>query len=208
MISWPITIVNLGAIRLMYFQDLDVSTLLLATRSTARERLLVWAVSVALLVSLLMAYWYAPVIPDQEMAKTAETFGSFVIDAFGAAAIITIVQRLLFPMKHTLMDRLRRFTPIGVVEERDRAALDDAYLQVMESASKIDLRKALELAKYDAEILAFGNLRVIAHQRRGTLSQWMNTEARIRQACYLLYLCHRAEQKQQQVTETGRTDIF
>jgi hypothetical protein len=62
----------------MYFQDLDVSTLLLATRSTARERLLAWAVSVALLVSLLMAYWYAPVIPDQEMAKTAETFGSFL----------------------------------------------------------------------------------------------------------------------------------
>lgn len=192
----------------MHFQNLDVSTLLMTNRSTARERMAAWALSVFLLVSLLLAYWYAPVIPDQEVARTVEGFGNFMLDAFGGGAIIAIVQRLLFPAKQTLGDHFRRFTPIGVIEEKDRSALDDAYLQVMETASKVDLRKALELAQYDAEILAFGNLRVIAQQRRGKLVEWLVTEERIRQACYLLYLCHRAEQKRQQIKETGRTDIF
>ncbi len=192
----------------MHFQNLDISTLLMTNRSTVRERMAAWALSVFVLVSLLLAYWYAPAIPDKEIARTVEGFGNFMLDAFGGGAIIIIAQRLLFPSKRTLGDHFRCFTPIGVIEEKDRSALDDAYLQVMETANKVDLRKALELAKYDAEIMAFGNLRVIAQQRRGKLVEWLVTEERIRQACHLLYLCHRAEQKRQQIKETGRTDIF
>lgn len=111
-------------------------------------------------------------------------------------------------MKRTLADQVRRFTPIGFIEERDRSVLDNAYIQVMETASRVDFRKALELAAYDPEILSFGNLRVIVQQRRGRLARWMVTEERISQACFLLYLCHRAEQKKRQITETGQTDIF
>ncbi|WP_104005860.1 hypothetical protein [Marinobacterium lutimaris] len=193
---------------LMHFQNLDVSVLLMYGRSTARQRVFAWAISVFLLVSLLVLFWYAPVIPDEDIANTVQAFGSFVLEGFGGAAVIVMVQRLLFPMKRTLTDQVRRFTPIGFIEERDRSVLDNAYIQVMETASRVDFRKALELAAYDPEILSFGNLRVIVQQRRGRLARWMVTEERISQACFLLYLCHRAEQKKRQITETGQTDIF
>lgn len=192
----------------MYFQNLDVSVLLMYGRSTARQRVFAWAISVFLLASLLVLFWYAPVIPDEDIANTVQAFGSFVLEGFGGAAVIVMVQRLLFPMKRTLADQVRRFTPIGFIEERDRSVLDNAYIQVMETASRVDFRKALELAAYDPEILSFGNLRVIVQQRRGRLARWMVTEERISQACFLLYLCHRAEQKKRQITETGQTDIF
>ncbi|SEG88304.1 hypothetical protein SAMN05444390_10958 [Marinobacterium lutimaris] len=192
----------------MHFQNLDVSVLLMYGRSTARQRVFAWAISVFLLVSLLVLFWYAPVIPDEDIANTVQAFGSFVLEGFGGAAVIVMVQRLLFPMKRTLTDQVRRFTPIGFIEERDRSVLDNAYIQVMETASRVDFRKALELAAYDPEILSFGNLRVIVQQRRGRLARWMVTEERISQACFLLYLCHRAEQKKRQITETGQTDIF
>lgn len=192
----------------MYFQNLDVSVLLMTGRSTPKQRLAAWLVSVLVLVSLIAGYWYAPAFVEESAARQVKTAGSFFLQAFGGASIIIITQRLLFPMKRTLGDHLRRFTPIGFVEEKDRAVFDRAYFQVMETANKVDLRKALELAKYDSEILSFGNLRVIAQQRRGRLARWINSEDRLSQACHLLYLCHRAEQKKKQVDETGQTDIF
>lgn len=192
----------------MFFQNLDISVLLLKGRSSPLQRLAAWLISVFILVSLLVAYWYAPAFTTGKSEVVIQSAGNFILQAFGGAAVIVITQRLLFPGRRTLADRVRRFTPIGFVEEKDQAIFDDAYLQVMETASRVDFRRALELAKYDPEILTFGNMRVIVQQRRGRLARWISSEERLRQACHLLYLCHRAEQKKRQIEETGQTDIF
>lgn len=70
----------------MYFQNLDVSVLLMYGRSTARQRVFAWAISVFLLASLLVLFWYAPVIPDEDIANTVQAFGSFVLEGFGGGS--------------------------------------------------------------------------------------------------------------------------
>lgn len=192
----------------MKFQELEIPTLMMKGMSTPELRIAAWGVSVAITIGMLLAFWYAPVVFELGTADSIQKVGSIILDSFGAVMVIHIAHKLLFPEKLPLIISFRRFTPVGYVMEKDRAAYYKAYDEVMEAASSIDFREALKLAKYDPAIGTFANLRVIANQRQGRLAQWLNTEDRLRQACWLLYLCKRAEQKKEQIDRTGQTDIF
>ena len=190
------------------FQNVEVPTLLMRGRSTKEQRLAAWSISVFISCLMLLAFWYAPVAFEKGPAESVLHVGGILLDSAGGAFIIVLAHRLLFPEKRALIFSIRSYTPIGYIETKDHDIFDAAYLHVLDVAKHALFEDALKLSKYDPHILTFGNLRVIASQRKGTLEQWLNSEERLQQACHFLYLCYRAEQKREDIINHGQTDIF
>ncbi|MBN2606854.1 MAG: hypothetical protein JXR47_05920 [Thiotrichales bacterium] len=196
----------------MYFQNLDIQTILMKGRSTPEQRTLAWSISVIVIAALLLGFLVSPISLTDMITPSGSSpinYFSVTLQMVGGVFLITTLQEMLFPHKKPYVSKLRKYSPIGYLESKDQKVISKAYNQIIDLSQRVNFAYALELAEYEPEIKQdYGNLRVIAAQRQGKLAAWINNESRLLQACRLVYLCHRAEQKKEDIRTNGVSDIF
>ena len=195
----------------MNFLNLDTSILLMKGRSTAKDRLAAWLVSVIAILAFVFAFIGSPGGITSNIDLSAGSMNDYLaltLQILGGIVLISTFQKLLFPYKKTLSTKMRKFTPIGFIENKDQVVINRAYNEVMDIACKVDFREAISLAQYEPSILSFSNLRVIAAHKQGNLGKWISNEERLLQSCNFLYLCHIAELRKEEIEVHGQTEIF
>ena len=189
------------------FRDANVSVLRLKGLSSPTQRrnalYLHWGLGLGLL-------W---VFMNSNLVAAAQEDGFTVMDAaLKALAIIVVTdvaRRLWCPHIRAPHQWIRRFSLIGIIEDRDRQVYQACFNEIERLNTRAYLPNALrDLVDFEPELRRFAFLRLAALQRRGELMSSLITTQRIRTTGRFFYLMHLAEKRRQDADAGRDTEIF
>jgi len=189
----------------MQFNDINIDLLMMKGLTSAKKRAIISAVHMLIFLLLIAAALVSPIFDPATSSSWARE--GFVL--VGGLTVILIAHGLLFP-KHSILwgKRFRRLSYLGYLDWRDNEIRARALREIIRISSRTNFTNALALVEFVPELGEYANLKMVAYQRRGMLSKYINSTARLDLVCRFIYLSHVAELRQQQVNDGNEMSTF
>jgi len=187
----------------MLFTELDHDALRHSGRTTTWVHFAVHCLSLVLPALFIIAILYSPIVAPGH-AFTAEQLGYLALQLLGGMIIVNGVHHWLYPQAERLVDRLHRWSLIGVLREWEGQRFKRAVKEIDRAIMNVDFSQALELAKIEPRLAEKQHVKIVLRQKRRLLARWISANPdRLDDVRHFLLLCIEAEKRRDRLLSQG-----